>query len=172
VAISLETRDIIRNHYHLCCGYCGVSEIEVGGPLEVDHFQPLSHGGTDELGNLVYACTGCNRFKGDYWPVNDTSPHLHLLHPGQDNLISHITETADGHLIGMTQQGWFHIHWLRLNRPQLVLQRQKRYERQYLEERLAITEAINQQLAERIRSLEQEIRQMLALIRQLTQRNP
>jgi hypothetical protein len=169
VPVSPEARATIRHQYNLCCGYCGVSEIEVGSLLEIDHFKPLSHGGSDDLGNLVYACTGCNRVKGDYWPADDTSPHLHLLHPEHDNLAAHVAETDDGRLVGLTQQGWFHIHWLRLNRPQLVMRRQRRRERQHQEKILVITEATNQQLAERVRALEQEVSQLLALIRRLTQ---
>ncbi|WP_436621099.1 HNH endonuclease [Sorangium sp. So ce136] len=40
----------------------------MGGELEIDHFHPLAAGGSDDVENLVYACTACNRFKGDYAP--------------------------------------------------------------------------------------------------------
>ena len=35
------------------------------GAWEVDHSNPVSRGGTDYLRNLVPACIGCNRSKGD-----------------------------------------------------------------------------------------------------------
>ena len=41
--------------------------------MEVDHFCPPGHDGTDALDNLVYACTICNRFKSDYWPIAASS---------------------------------------------------------------------------------------------------
>jgi len=44
------------------CHYCGRRPPEV--PLEVDHKIALADGGTDELENLISACTECNRGKG------------------------------------------------------------------------------------------------------------
>ncbi len=66
--VSQMLRESIRALYGFRCGYCGVTETEAGGQLEIDHFRPRSHGGEDALDNLVYACPTCNRFKGDYWP--------------------------------------------------------------------------------------------------------
>lgn len=59
-------RAAIRKAYGYRCGYCGVHEHDVGGELEVDHYQPRAAGGSDELDNLVYRCPTCNRFKGSY----------------------------------------------------------------------------------------------------------
>jgi len=44
------------------CVYCGKTPPEV--ILEVDHIEPVSKGGTDDLNNLVTACFDCNRGKG------------------------------------------------------------------------------------------------------------
>lgn len=44
------------------CWYCG----RLTNPFsnfEIDHFQPLADGGTNDLSNLVPACTTCNRSK-------------------------------------------------------------------------------------------------------------
>ena len=49
-------RESVRALYDFRCGYCGVTETESGGQLEIDHFLPRSHGGKDTLDNLVYAC--------------------------------------------------------------------------------------------------------------------
>ena len=43
------------------CQYCGASAPEV--ILEVDHIQPVSKGGTDDLLNLITSCRDCNRGK-------------------------------------------------------------------------------------------------------------
>lgn len=40
------------------CRYCGASADEAR--LEVDHVVPVSRGGTNDLGNLVAACSRCN----------------------------------------------------------------------------------------------------------------
>jgi 5-methylcytosine-specific restriction endonuclease McrA len=42
-----------------CCAYCGESE-----SLTVDHRIPLSRGGSDEISNIVPACSRCNCSKG------------------------------------------------------------------------------------------------------------
>ena len=68
MAISDEKRHAVRKQYNFACGYCGISEIDAGCELEIDHFQPIKYGGTDEQDNLVYACTACNRNKASYWP--------------------------------------------------------------------------------------------------------
>lgn len=44
------------------CQYCGKSSPEV--VLEVDHIDPVSKGGGDELTNLITSCFDCNRGKG------------------------------------------------------------------------------------------------------------
>lgn len=86
----------------------------------MDHFHPQAAGGSDDIENLVYACTACNRFKGDYAPAQDAPESLRLLCPHRDDLAAHIEETVHGRLTGLTPRGWFHIQRLHLNRPQLV----------------------------------------------------
>ena len=81
-----QRREAVRQIYQFRCGYCGVSEEEVGSELEVDHFRPRIRDGGDELDNLVYCCPTCNRFKRDYWPSSVTA--YHLLHPQRDDLSS------------------------------------------------------------------------------------
>lgn len=120
MAVSAETRAAVRMAFGGRCGYCGVSETSVGGALEMDHVHPVAAGGSDEIENLVYACTACNRFKGDYAPSPDAPESLRLLHPRRDDMNAHITETAHGRLVGVTPRGWFHIQRLHLNRAQLI----------------------------------------------------
>ncbi len=58
----------VRERYAFCCGYCGVSEADVGGELTVDHFRPVSAGVDHSDENLVYACVRCNQYKGGLLP--------------------------------------------------------------------------------------------------------
>ncbi len=120
MAVSAEIRAAVTDAFNGQCGYCGVSETSVGGPLEIDHFHPLAAGGSDEIDNLVYACTACNRFKGDYAAGPDVVESLRLLRPQQDDLSAHLAETIQGRLVGLTARGWFHIQRIHLNRPQLI----------------------------------------------------
>ncbi len=48
------------------CFYCGVAFAPEGPDHRtVDHRVPRSRGGTDSLGNLVFACYACNQRKRD-----------------------------------------------------------------------------------------------------------
>lgn len=93
----------------------------------MDHFHPQAAGGSDAIENLVYACTACNRFKGDYAPAPGASESLRLLRPLRDDFAAHIEETVHGRLLGLTPRGWFHIQRLHLNRSQLVEMRHLRH---------------------------------------------
>ena len=163
MTISAAIRDQVRQRYNYRCGYCGTSEINAGGELEIEHFRPKAKGGSDVLENLVYSCARCNRFKAAYWPAPTCPPSQHLLHPLLDNLAEHIDLSINGELLGLTARGWFHINWLQLNRPQLItarrLQQQLAANRQ-LEKRyqLLITQLQEQNLQQahtiaRLRSL-------------------
>jgi 5-methylcytosine-specific restriction endonuclease McrA len=57
--------------YAGCCYYCGVAvrqnngeRPEVNEHATLDHLIPLSMGGTNEPGNIVLACRGCNLERG------------------------------------------------------------------------------------------------------------
>lgn len=51
------------------CHYCG-ERLELFGPrkFQVDHFVPLSRGGTNFVNNLVLACPECNQAKANKMP--------------------------------------------------------------------------------------------------------
>jgi hypothetical protein len=166
--VSETLRQSICAIYGFRCGYCGVTETESGGQLEIDHFLPQSQGGQDKLDNLVYACRTCNAFKGDYWPPPGASSDLMLLHPRRDDLSTHVGSLPDGRLIGLTKRGWFHIQRLRLNRAQLIELRLQRVEVQRLRDTLEHNRQAQSQLEEYIRELEQEIERLLQIIAELT----
>ena len=118
-------KDEVRARYKYCCGYCGVSETDVGGELTVDHFVPLSQGGDDSIENLVYCCIRCNQYKGRLSPNHLTkSLRELLLHPQLDDFDAHFYEdTPSGLLIHKTERGKSHIIALHLNREALVAHR-------------------------------------------------
>jgi len=167
--ITREVRDKVRRLYHYRCAYCGVSEAAVGGELEIDHFQPKSAGGNDELENLVYCCTSCNRRKGSFWPGADaTKAQRRLLHPRRDDLKLHLREEKDGRLTALTETGKFHIERLELNRPRLIAlranwqaERGKEQADQDTDARQAILRKEILAAAQRIQGLFDEIDEML-----------
>ena len=143
---------VIRQRYNFCCGYCGVSEVDAGGELTIDHFQPVSANGGDEDDNLVYACIRCNQYKGALLPeATDPAQERRLLHPLQDDLSAHVREdAATNRLEGLTTTGAFHIASLRLNRAGLIANRQRRSLVALLEARLEQALAENAALQERL----------------------
>lgn len=118
----MATRDDVRERFAFRCGYCQVDEVAAGATLTVDHHRPRSCGGTDHDDNLVYACSRCNEHKGAYWH-DDDPPHIPLLHPGRDDLTTHLHAADNGHLVGRTPLGAFFVEKLRLNRSPLVAHR-------------------------------------------------
>ena len=118
-----ETRQLVRQRFNFCCGYCGVREVDVGAELTVDHFQPRARGGSNEVSNLVYCCHACNEFKSNYW---QTEPDLRILHPLHDDLAVHFVEQAEGLLVALTDTGQVTIEVLHLNRKELISHRNAR----------------------------------------------
>lgn len=135
--------------------------------MEIDHFRPLKRGGSEHFENLVYACVHCNRFKGVYWPADNAPESLMLLNPYEDDFEAHILLSADGKLIGLTSRGWFHIRWLHLNRPQLVVKRSEKLKQNELEQILEDSLKANHQLRLRIQKLENEVAMLKEALRRL-----
>lgn len=62
-AISKKTRFEVFKRDNFTCQYCGRKAPDV--ILEVDHIQPVSKGGKNDILNLVTSCKDCNRGKSD-----------------------------------------------------------------------------------------------------------
>lgn len=63
MAISKKVRFEVFKRDGFRCGYCGQSPPSV--ILELDHIDPKSKGGQDEINNYLTACFDCNRGKRD-----------------------------------------------------------------------------------------------------------
>lgn len=61
MAISKKIRFEVFKRDGFVCQYCGKHPPEV--TLEIDHIQPKSKKGTDDINNLITACFDCNRGK-------------------------------------------------------------------------------------------------------------
>jgi hypothetical protein len=113
--------ELVRRRANFVCEYCGVSEVDSGARLTLDHYQPTSQEGTDDPNNLIYACFACNVNKGDYWPDKPNS--LRLWNPRVERFEQHFVQGPDGELLPRTEIGQFTIHLVRLNRPELLAHR-------------------------------------------------
>ena len=156
-----EERESLRRRFGFRCGYCGVTERDVGSELTVDHFQPRSQEGSDEPDNWVYCCHPCNEFKGDYWQPD--SPQR-ILHPLRDPIGAHIVEQEEGTLRAYSVTGVFHIERLHLNRPQLV---EHRRERRLLE----AAQRTQARLVESLKELEEQVQTLTADLERLESGN-
>ena len=150
-------REMLREQYEFRCGYCGVTERDVGALLTTDHFQPRSRGGSSARDNLVYCCSACNAFKGNWWQPTD---ERRILHPLLDDSSPHIREQTDGTVQALTPTGAFHIRLLNLNRAPLVLHRRERYERLRLGNLESVVLSRLTALETHVSSLEDEMRQL------------
>lgn len=73
MSISKKIRFEVFKRDGFVCGYCGQSPPAV--ILEVDHIDPKSKGGKDDINNLITACFDCNRGKKNI-PLDKTTPKL------------------------------------------------------------------------------------------------
>lgn len=131
MSLTASTREQVRQRAQRACEFCGISEIDTGGMLTIDHFQPRSKTGSDALENLIYACIACNQYKQDYWPRTETAPTL--WNPRQEPASQHFVEQENGELTALTPIGVFTIRRLRLNRSQLIAARQRRQQQLQVE---------------------------------------
>ncbi|MBG0821671.1 HNH endonuclease [Planomonospora sp. ID91781] len=61
-----EVREYLLAKWDRRCAYCGAANV----PLNIDHIQPRSRGGSDRIANLTLACVPCNQAK-DARPVEE-----------------------------------------------------------------------------------------------------
>ncbi len=126
MTIPSDIREQVRQRAGFACEYCGVTEKDTASELTIDHFQPKSKGGGDELDNLIYSCLRCNQYKLDYWP--STENDISLWNPRQSLATEHFLELDDGTLHPLSQTGVFTIRRLRLNRKPLIAYRLRKKE--------------------------------------------
>lgn len=56
-----EVREYLLEKYHRTCVYCQAKNV----PLQIEHIQPKSRGGSNRVSNLTIACGPCNQKKGN-----------------------------------------------------------------------------------------------------------
>ncbi|MHB1731891.1 MAG: RNA-guided endonuclease IscB [Ferrimicrobium acidiphilum] len=56
-----EVREYLLAKFARTCVYCGAKDV----PLNIDHIQPRSRGGSNRVSNLALACIACNQSKGN-----------------------------------------------------------------------------------------------------------
>ena len=77
-----EVREYLLEKFNRSCVYCDAENV----PLEVEHIQPKSKGGSNRISNLTLACRPCNEAKGN----QDIKDFL----SGNPNLVKRILSVA------------------------------------------------------------------------------
>lgn len=106
--IPKSVYDFIRQRAELRCEYCHYPELLSSAPLSIDHIQPKSLGGSDDINNLALACRRCNERRYNFITGVDptTGREAPLFNPRQQQWSEHFIWSVDGlKLIGTTSIG-------------------------------------------------------------------
>jgi 5-methylcytosine-specific restriction endonuclease McrA len=81
--VSRSDRQAVASRARGCCEYCRSQARYATEAFSIEHIQPLSREGADDIDNLALACQGCNGHK--YNKVQGVDPisgeALPLFHP-------------------------------------------------------------------------------------------
>lgn len=121
--LNAQIKEEVRLRAKNCCEYCYSQEKFATHSFYIEHIQPISKGGNNNLDNLALSCQGCNNYKYNKTEGKDpiTQLMVSLDHPRQQNWQEHFSWNQDYNLIiGLTSIGRATVETLRLNREGLV----------------------------------------------------
>lgn len=107
------------------CGYCLSPQHLVFAPLEIEHIQPRSHGGSDEEENLWLSCPLCNAHKSNRTSAIDpvTNTLQPLFNPRTQIWREHFRWSRDGlRIIGRTPIGRATVTALQLDSDPVAIE--------------------------------------------------
>jgi hypothetical protein len=120
-----ELKQLVHERAHGCCEYCRTSEENSGQTMQVDHIDPH---GEDILENLCLSCWNCNNHKRQATLIIDpeTKTGAALFNPRTQIWAEHF-EWIEGatKIHGLTPAGRVTIIRLKMNRPMIVVARQR-----------------------------------------------
>ena len=98
-----------------------VCRIELTGPFHVEHIIARQHRGTDDLSNLAWACSRCNRHKGTNLSAvdPDTQNVVSLFNPRQEKWDDHF-EIVGALIRGTSAVGRATVQLLQINAERRV----------------------------------------------------
>ena len=123
--LSADVERRLRDAAQHRCGYCLSPQRLVLSPLEIEHMQPRSRGGTDDEINLWLSCPICNAHKSDKTSATDplTQTEQPLFNPRTQRWSDHFRWSEDGlRIIGLTPIGRATVVALRLSDDTISLE--------------------------------------------------
>lgn len=118
MVIPKSLYETVRQRAQYRCEYCHYPELLSSAPLTIDHIQPQSLGGSDELDNLALACRRCNERRYNFTTGidPDTKADYPLFNPRQQQWSEHFIWSVDAlQIIGKTPYGRATCNRLDLN---------------------------------------------------------
>jgi hypothetical protein len=118
MVIPKSRYETLRVRAQFQCEYCHYPELLSSAPLSVDHIQPQSSGGNDDLDNLALACRRCNERRYNFTTGIDpkTKQEVPLFNPRQQIWSEHFAWSSDAlQIIGTTAIGRATCNRLDLN---------------------------------------------------------
>jgi 5-methylcytosine-specific restriction endonuclease McrA len=120
---SKSERLFIANRANHCCEYCLTPADFTPDPFELEHIIPLFEGGTNDLSNIAYSCSGCNGHKrAKTFAVDPLSKEIiSLFNPRIHFWKYHFRWNDDFSLVlALTAEGRATLELLQLNRIGLI----------------------------------------------------
>jgi HNH endonuclease len=120
---TLIEKVFIHQRAHHCCEYCKFPKEYSHDTFHIEHIIPLFLGGTNDLVNLAFACSGCNGNKWGFIIGFDklTGATVTLFNPRVEEWDTHFSWSEDFSLIiGQTPTGRATVELLQLNRDGLI----------------------------------------------------
>lgn len=120
-----KIRQLVFERANGCCEYCQTCEGNTGQTMQVDHIHP---NGGDNLDNLCLSCWSCNNYKRDVTTIFDSeiNDYISLYHPRIDIWDEHFVWVNNFiEIKGLTRIGNVTVERLKMNRPILVVARQR-----------------------------------------------
>lgn len=121
--LNKTIKNAVFERANLLCEYCRSPMDFAHQSFEIDHIQPISKNGTDDMENLACACSGCNSFKHSKIAGKDPFDNTiaPLFNPRQMFWEVHFAWSTDYlEIIGLTNIGRATVKTLQLNRIGLV----------------------------------------------------
>ena len=96
--VSSSTRQLVRKQAQFRCEYCHSPEYLSPDRFTLDHIQPRSRQGSDEIENLALACHRCNERRSNSTHSLDpkTQTTVPLFNPRRDHWSENFAWTQDG----------------------------------------------------------------------------
>jgi HNH endonuclease len=121
--LSETLQQQVRDRARHLCEFCHACEKWQYVKFTVDHFIPLSLGGSDQFHNLALACFHCNRRKTNRLTAIDpiSKADVSLFNPRQETWRDHFKWSEDKlTIVGLTATGRATVIALALNRDRVI----------------------------------------------------